>query len=1403
MLARQHTSGFFIVSLLLLSLVAAGVALPTSVSATNETSSGTIQGIETWTGSHSVSGDIVIAQGSRLIIDGGTTISMANGTALVAQGNLCAGDASCGAMAAGSAITFTWSAPSNQSMSGDCYIEPLWNRDPSCGEGVVIRNSVDLAKTKLNHLRLVNAYGFPDTLGISQGTDIRYGALVLDGASVNVNEATFQNVNTSSMLILDLAAPKVTGGTFVVGSDANKRLGAAIVAYGAGTTLSPVSVTNATFTGAFNGCRDYGDGRSALFTEESFVNVADNTVSNNDFGFFFKESAGLVVNNEFDIDCNGIDINGRREVLGTAFTLDVLNNTIQAGTGSGLTAYDGGLVHAKGNTMSAGDSGSGVQFKSSTVHLTRNIIGPVTGFNGVWSIGAGGDYIIDNNTFDGIPKAAIALNEYRDRGRVLPGNQRAHIANNTFRNLNGGQGECGESYSDLDPEFPCPVIHVFLASATIKDNTVTDNLGRGIMVTGGIADVQRNVIEGNDMMVVVREFDNNYGTRYASYGFFSANAWANTTGTANVSQVYNVTKSRVVIQQENIPNVIAGHNTPIWLRWKGSESNHNTSTPPTANMPPQTFPLNLEHIANATTLTYAELTWGTGVPLNRTQMHIQNEETEWGVQVQKGELFRLRVRSDAGFEANAAVSIKNPYGVKLYNLTTNAFGYTPRVVLPSDFHLDRDWDHYAVNDDENSCSDGVDNDGDSYVDMDDSDCVGGRELAVYHVRLFKWGKGIQQYEFSLTGEVDEVKTLENLPPSLSVSRSNGTSFRRAINVTGTAHDGMAGPYSDDWDAWWQQGGSVTEVRVKDPFTASWNDARFAVDTSGASEPTRLNNPFSSWYLEFDYSTEAEDDHVFEFRSYDGVDWSDIHTRTFKLNTQPPTISVTSPVSGSFHDSGLVTFTGTAADLYAGAQGSDIQKIWFSVDGAQGQYQAVTSTEGSQAWSYTWNFSALPSGWYNFTIWASDSNFCDGVVDECTPVTLSLEMENRNNPPVVQLLHPVNGTKITANAFTQIAGFARDPDADGDVRRVDVRIVDLQTNLEMPNPPGPVRSILPNGAWSVGWNTLYLPHDHRYRIEVMAFDGYDNSIRAESAITINNPADINNNPPKFISAAWPTHVTIFCDYHSRSLDRCGEGGRLNLTSFFDDADPTDVLTFSVLDSRLTIADDLYQQLVIIGADGIARYDPTSMEGTNPDIGTWSLKDVMFEAFDQKTITYSRPVDFVVRSVNFTADRDDDGVVGTDGATFMGRGRPGASVKAYNVVKGTLLKQTTVGSDGNWVMTILQTDLDEGSNDIEFRYEDQKQAQFKLERASSDSGGIPWWIWTILAVLLLGVFGALFFFFFVEIEDEEGDGNSLDQTSMVAQQVVGQTQAHAAAPTALGWRWDAARNEWVPDGSQPPQ
>jgi hypothetical protein len=87
-------------------------------------------------------------------------------------------------------------------------------------------------------------------------------------------------------------------------------------------------------------------------------------------------------------------------------------------------------------------------------------------------------------------------------------------------------------------------------------------------------------------------FDDNYGSKYGSIGYFSGNTYT------NVFQVYNIIESRVIVQSEYIPDPGANELYPVHLRWLGPECPYILEecllVPSTAVMPPAFMPMALE-----------------------------------------------------------------------------------------------------------------------------------------------------------------------------------------------------------------------------------------------------------------------------------------------------------------------------------------------------------------------------------------------------------------------------------------------------------------------------------------------------------------------------------------------------------------------------------------------------------------------------------------------------------------------------------------------------------------------------------------------------------------------------------------------------------------------------------------
>ena len=170
------------------------------------------------------------------------------------------------------------------------------------------------------------------------------------------------------------------------------------------------------------------------------------------------------------------------------------------------------------------------------------------------------------------------------------------------------------------------------------------------------------------------------------------------------------------------------------LSWSGAECPYVQAeclqVPLTAEWKPAGMPLAMDVIDNATTFTFADVT-----NFDLSKVHIQNQNSAWGVQVQQGELVRFRTMAKGNQVADAYVMVRDAIGNELYNVSTDDYGYTPHFTLPSNFHIDTNWNHLANDPGEDSCNDGIDNDGDATMDSSDSDCSTSREYSTYCV----WG----------------------------------------------------------------------------------------------------------------------------------------------------------------------------------------------------------------------------------------------------------------------------------------------------------------------------------------------------------------------------------------------------------------------------------------------------------------------------------------------------------------------------------------------------------------------------------------------------------------------------------------------------------------------------------------
>ena len=228
------------------------ITVPTA-SAVNETKSGTIVTTETWSGTHTLTGDVTVAEGAKLVINAGTTINIPAGVFIDVEGAICAGSAACGASqgSSSSQIRFEWATPSDYSVAGRCYQQGnnlATNSDAACGSGIIVRNTINQASTGMSYVSFNNAYGYP--IYVQSLQTVQYGTLIFDGASTTLDNLAFSNINTSNIIAVDFAAPTIRDSTFTIGDDGRGYDAAAVRAYDAGAgILSALTITGSTFTG--------------------------------------------------------------------------------------------------------------------------------------------------------------------------------------------------------------------------------------------------------------------------------------------------------------------------------------------------------------------------------------------------------------------------------------------------------------------------------------------------------------------------------------------------------------------------------------------------------------------------------------------------------------------------------------------------------------------------------------------------------------------------------------------------------------------------------------------------------------------------------------------------------------------------------------------------------------------------------------------------------------------------------------------------------------------------------------------------------------------------------------------------------------------------------------------------
>ena len=184
MTSRLKQKSLMMIALMFTSVLLSMISIPSVAAAgTNQTTEGLLNGQETWTGTHTLTDNVTIAPGASLVVNAGSTIIIPYGKHIDVRGAICVGATSCGAPSPGSSsnpTTFSWTVPtaSEYLVRGSC----VGSIDAACDSGMIIRNTIDEAKTELNFVKFENAFGYEYLYSVAGNLYAKYGALIFDGS---------------------------------------------------------------------------------------------------------------------------------------------------------------------------------------------------------------------------------------------------------------------------------------------------------------------------------------------------------------------------------------------------------------------------------------------------------------------------------------------------------------------------------------------------------------------------------------------------------------------------------------------------------------------------------------------------------------------------------------------------------------------------------------------------------------------------------------------------------------------------------------------------------------------------------------------------------------------------------------------------------------------------------------------------------------------------------------------------------------------------------------------------------------------------------------------------------------------------------------------------------------------
>ncbi len=199
--------------------------------------------------------------------------------------------------------------------------------------------------------------------------------------------------------------------------------------------------------------------------------------------------------------------------------------------------------------------------------------------------------------------------------------------------------------------------------------------------------------------------------------------------------------------------------------------------------------------------------------------------------------------------------------------------------------------------------------------------------------------------------------------------------------------------------------------------------------------------------------------------------------TVEAENQPPTVSITSPSSGSTV-SATITISGTSSD-----PDGTIQSVEASIDDNTFATNKLT-VSGTTSWSASWDTTQYTDDSHTVYVRAYDGTDYSTVKS----VTVTVSQTYVNQAPTVAISSPSNDE--TVKGTITVSGIASDPD--GVVSVVQIRI----------GTSGSWVTVSGTTSWSYSWNTTKVS-DGPHIISVRSFDGTDYSSLASVSVNVRN------------------------------------------------------------------------------------------------------------------------------------------------------------------------------------------------------------------------------------------------------------------------------------------------------------